>query len=77
MATVGPGPYFVDVIYVAGKQWHVARVSSRVSKRVAFEDAADILQTGLTMGSVRYDVRGVTVDRMDRPRTKRKRSFYD
>lgn len=74
---IGPGPYFVDVIYVAGKDWYVARVSSRVSKRTAFRDAEDILAHGLLMDGINFDVRGVTVDRTDRPRTKRKRSYYD
>lgn len=77
MAKVGPGPYFVDVVFKEGRSWAIARVSARVSRAVAFGDAASILREGLVMQGQRYDVRGVIVDRTDRPAAKRRRSYYD
>jgi hypothetical protein len=58
------GKYYVDAIVKDGRQLLAIRVTTGASRRTAAADAADILTTGLTVGSHRYDVRGVIVDQV-------------
>jgi hypothetical protein len=62
MATVAPGPYMVRVVFKDYRgNLRNEIVSYRVSKRIAFADAVELLQHGMSEGGKHYEVVSLTV----------------